>query len=811
LAHQLPRPAFKGGGAENKRQTGLVLGSSLPRDLVIPETKASALLLLVIATVVAMFAPAPAPASAANEPVTSAADSLRTGWYPDEAQLTPQLLQGGGFGRVFDTPVQGQVYAQPLVSGSTLLAATEDNWIYGINPQSGAIQWHRNVGTPWNSKDVSCPNPGPHVGITGTPVIDPATNVAYFFSKTYASGGSGPAVWNMHAVHLSNGEEVAGFPVPISGAAQNLPAVSFNPTRLLERPALLLMNGVVYAAFGSLCDRQPYEGWIVGVSTSGQIKAMWATAPAAASIWQSGGGMVSDGEGQILFASGNGSPPPAGLGGNPPEGKLGESVGRVVVQHDGTLKATDFFSPFDNTYLTSKDLDFGSGGPLGLPSAYFGTAAIPHLLVQMGKQGVIYLLNRDSLGGMGQGIKGGDAVVQEIPGTKGLWGSMAAWPGDGGYIYTPALGSLEVLKYGTENGAPHLSLVATSSEHLEFGSGSPLVTSNGTTAGSGIVWVSRCSNPSGCKGSTLNAYGAVPAGGSPQLLWSGEIGVSTRFARPDASGGRIYVGTYDGHLLGFGPTASHHSPPSAPTGVTASAATSQALVRWVQPSSNGGSAITGYTVTPHVGSTAQKSVEVGAGATSMIIKGLTNGTSYTFTVTAKNVVGSGSPSTASGAVVPHDTIFDFVTPATIDSGDTHSVELGVKFRSEVAGTVTGIRFYKAAANTGTHIGGLWSASGTLLASATFTGESASGWQQVNFSTPVAISANTTYVAGYLAPKGHYSDTSSAFVSVGVSNPPLRALANPVSADGVYSYSSSSTFPTRTYKATNYWVDVDFAA
>ncbi len=94
----------------------------------------------------------------------------------------------------------------------------------------------------------------------------------------------------------------------------------------------------------------------------------------------------------------------------------------------------------------------------------------------------------------------------------------------------------------------------------------------------------------------------------------------------------------------------------------------------------------------------------------------------------------------------------------------------MKFTSEVAGSVTGIRFYKAAANTGTHIGSLWTASGTLLASATFTNETASGWQQVNFSTPVAITANTTYVAAYLAPKGHYSDTSSAFTSLGVQQP-----------------------------------------
>ncbi|MFN8164090.1 MAG: PQQ-binding-like beta-propeller repeat protein [Solirubrobacterales bacterium] len=514
-----------------------------------PITKASALLLLAIATAVATLSYA-APVWAAQEPVTAAANALRTGWYPDEPQLTPQLLKGGGFGLNFDTPVQGQVYAQPLVSGGTLLAATEDNWVYGIDPQSGATKWQRSVGTPWNSEGLSCADLGPHVGITGTPVIDPATDVAYFFSKTYASGTSGPAVWNMHAVDLSNGLEKEGFPLQISGKAQNFPEVEFKPAQQLQRPALLLMNGVVYAAFGSHCDSQPYQGWIVGVSTSGQIKAMWAASPEGAAIWQGGGGLVSDGEGQILFATGNSFPP------LPPE-DLGESVVRVVVQTGGSLKATDSFSPFNRAQLDEWDLDLGSGGPLGLPSPYFGTEAKPHLMVEVGKEGVVYLLDRDELGGFAQGAEGKDKVLQEISGGHGLWGSMAAWPGDGGYIYIPSKGTLEVLKYGTEAGSPHLSLAATSPEFLAFGSGSPLVTSNGTTAGSGIVWISQCSNPPGCEGSTLNAYGAVPVEGVPQLLWSGKIGVSTKFARPDASGGRIYVGTRDGHLLGFG--ATHHT------------------------------------------------------------------------------------------------------------------------------------------------------------------------------------------------------------------------------------------------------------
>jgi hypothetical protein len=161
------------------------------------------------------------------------------------------------------------------------------------------------------------------------------------------------------------------------------------------------------------------------------------------------------------------------------------------------------------------------------------------------------------------------------------------------------------------------------------------------------------------------------------------------------------------------------------------------------------------------------------------------------------------------AAATSDTIFGSATPATINSNDPHAVEVGVKFTSEVAGHVTGIRFYKAVPNTGAHVGSLWSASGTLLASATFTNETPSGWQQVSFATPVAIAANTTYVAAYFAPKGDYSDTASGFASAGTVNPPLTALANPVSPNGVYKYSSTSAFPTSAFKATNYWVDVDF--
>jgi hypothetical protein len=150
-------------------------------------------------------------------------------------------------------------------------------------------------------------------------------------------------------------------------------------------------------------------------------------------------------------------------------------------------------------------------------------------------------------------------------------------------------------------------------------------------------------------------------------------------------------------------------------------------------------------------------------------------------------------------------------PGVVDAGPDSAVEAGVKFRSDVAGNIIGIRFYKASTNTGTHVGNLWSSSGTRLATATFTGETASGWQQVNFATPVAITANTVYVASYHTNVGHYGIDEYYFATVGVDNPPLHALADGVSGgNGVYRYGSTSTFPNQSWHAFNAWVDVVFS-
>ena len=201
---------------------------------------------------------------------------------------------------------------------------------------------------------------------------------------------------------------------------------------------------------------------------------------------------------------------------------------------------------------------------------------------------------------------------------------------------------------------------------------------------------------------------------------------------------------------------------------------------------------------------------------------------YTSTITGTAAGGAGSPATigvvftvsAPAPTTPAPTapapnlVFAFpstAVPATADSGADKAVELGVKFKTDVPGTITGIRFYKGSGNTGTHVGNLWSSTGQLLASATFGGETASGWQQVNFSTPVSIAASTVYVASYHTNTGHYSDDQNYFATKGVNNPPVHLLQNGVSGvDGVFAYGSTSSFPTNGWHASNYWVDVAFS-
>lgn len=504
-------------------------------------------------------------APAAADLVTNANDNLRTGWYPDQGSITPGLVSGSSWGQLWSSPVDGQVYAQPLLSPTgTLIVTTENDNVYGLDPATGAQQWENSSlapNGPWNPADVGCKDLVPWRGSSATPVIDTSTNTVYMTHKTYDDANHDHALWYMDALDISTGQELQGWPVLLSGTADNDPQLTFNAKDQDQRPGLLLMNGVVYAGFGSICDVFPFDGWVFGVSTSThQVTARWAsvTNGTGGGVWQAGVGLSSDGPGSILIATGNDGAPTAAAPGSSPPASCGECVIRLQVQSDGTLKPVDFFAPFDALQLDQYDADFGSGGVVGLPDQYFGTSSVPHLGLAVGKQGYVYLLNRDDLGGYEQGAGGGDAVVQRLGPFGGVWGRAGVWPGDGGYVYIPTSsgrsggGELDVYKYGTDgSGNPSLSQVAHSSDVFGFGSGSPVITSDGTTSGSALVWIIWAANRAG-QGGQLRAYDPVPVNGQPVLRWSASIGTASNYSTPGVGAGRLYVGTRDGHVLAFG-------------------------------------------------------------------------------------------------------------------------------------------------------------------------------------------------------------------------------------------------------------------
>lgn len=515
---------------------------------------------VVIALMAGLLGLAAGPAAA--DVTTASTDTLRTGWDSHEPGLGPAAVQASDFGQLFSTQLDGQIYAQPLSVNGTLVVTSETDKVYGLDPVNGTVKWTRDMGPTWPSSAINCGDLAPNVGSTSTPVYDPATNAVYLTTKVADGADLQHPHWYMHAVDPASGAEKPGWPVTIAGAPSNDPSGAFDPYRQMQRPGLLLMDGVVYAGFGSHCDFGPYRGYVVGVSTTkAALTSMWATEVGSSNqgggIWQSGGGLMSDGSGRIFLATGNGINPAPGPGltqpGVTPQGTLSESVVRLQVNADQSLSTADFFSPANAPTLDQNDTDLASGGSVGLPDS-FGTTGHPHLLVQQGKDGRIFLLDRDNLGGRSQGPGGTDAVVGVTGPYQGQWGHPAVWGGDGGYVYLVGNGGpLRALKAGvTGGGLPALSLTGTSKDTFPYTSGSPVVTSDGTTSGSALVWVVWSGGPTG-GGATLRAYNPIPdANGSLAMVWSAPIGTASKFVIPATDGNRVYVGTRDGKVIAFG-------------------------------------------------------------------------------------------------------------------------------------------------------------------------------------------------------------------------------------------------------------------
>jgi len=493
----------------------------------------------------------PAPANTAV--LTNKYDTYRTGENLNETILNTGNVNVNQFGKKLSYPVDGQIYAEPLfvpnvsVSGSLhnmVIVATEHDSVYAFDADQNLLLWHAsfihppNI-TPIPSSDTGCGDLTPEIGITSTPVIDPNTNILYTVAATKENG---QYFQRLHAIDITTGNEVKQ-PATISakvkgnGDGSINGHITFNALREGQRAGLLLLNGVVYIAWASHCDIGPYHGWVMGYNASTLKRiAVYNDSPngSEAGIWQSGGGLAADGNGNIYFMSGNGTFDLKGGGKD-----AGDSFVKLNPQN---LSVVDYFAPFNQICLDEEDGDLGSGGPLLLPAE--------NEIISAGKEGRIYVVNSQSMGGFHsiqnpcskQYRTNVDRILQEFgPGTiGGLFSTPAYWNGSNGeYVYFG--GTNDAVKaYLLTNGLLSKSPTSRTPESFGFTGGNTVISSNGTTPGTGILWTL---DPN----AILHAYDATNLGTELYNTSqnSGRDGLPSyvKFSTPTVANGEVFVGT----------------------------------------------------------------------------------------------------------------------------------------------------------------------------------------------------------------------------------------------------------------------------
>src|ERR1041385_4006318 len=330
------------------------------------------------------------------------ADKFRSGVNLQEFALTKSTVKSSTFGKVFSRSVDGQIYAQPLYVANLTIAGAKHNVVFVATEHSSVYAFEADGRTtaPFWKRSFINPSAGittiskpanalisPEISISSTPVIDTSTNTMYVAVSTSENGS---IVHRLHALSLTSGAEKFGGPIKIQGSVPGTyPAIAVNgrvpfvPRQHLQRPALLLLNGNVYIAYGSNGDQLPYNGWLFAYSASvtGLLHqvAIFCTSPdkGASAIWQSGDGPAADTSGNIYVATGNGAFD-LNTGGR----DAGNTVLKLALQ-SGALVRLDYFTPFNTADLTANDLDLGAAGPI-LPPTQAGAVA-PNLAVVGGR------------------------------------------------------------------------------------------------------------------------------------------------------------------------------------------------------------------------------------------------------------------------------------------------------------------------------------------------------------------------------------------------------------------------------------------
>ncbi len=496
-------------------------------------------------------------------------DNARTGRNLNEKILTPASVASTNFGKLFSQSVDGYVYAQPLVMTNVSIAgqgvhdvvfvATEHDSVYAFDAHSNVpALWQvsfLNLGagvTTASSDDVGCEDLVPEVGITSTPVIDPVTKTIYVSAKTKEVTDTTTNYFcRLHALDIGSGAEKFGGPVVIQPIASGTGDgndgaghIPFDPLTQFNRAALSLNNGVVYLGFASHCDNGPYHGWLIGyTATNLQLKTFLNTTPngGEGGIWQAGGGPASDAANNLYVITGNGTFSPATKG-------YGDSFLKLSTT-SGALKVADYFTPYNQAYLAAADLDLGSGGPLVLPDEV-GNLFSRHLLVGAGKEGTIYLINRDNMHHYNSQNNG--LIVQSLKSAIGGCFCTPAYFNK--QIYYVGVG--DVLKAFTIKNA-HLTVKVASQgpELFNFPGATPSISADGTK--NGIVWTVQTDAYDVSGPAILRAYNATNVAleiyNSNAAGTRDQPGGAVKFAVPTIANGQVYVGAqYSLSVYGLG-------------------------------------------------------------------------------------------------------------------------------------------------------------------------------------------------------------------------------------------------------------------
>jgi hypothetical protein len=509
---------------------------------------------------------------------------LRTGANLTETTLTLNNVNSGTFGKLFDYHVDGQVYAEPLYmfnvpmadgAHNVVFVVTEHDSAYAFDandptagPNGDGLLWHTSYIDPANgintidAAELGSGTITPELGITDTPVIDPSSRTMYFVAGTEDTSDPNDHIWHeqLHAVDITTGNDVLP-PVEIQaasfGTGDGGTIVRFTPRQQLERNGLVLANGVIYTTWSSNSDHLPVHGWLIAYDAQNlQQVAVFNTTPNAqlGTFWS--GAPAVDANGNLFAVTGNGRFPQGGDF-DPSLGDYPTTVLKLSSAR-GQLEVADYFTPFNWDALDRLDLDLGSGSVLLLPDQ---AGPHQHLLVEAGKEGKIYLINRDRMGQFNDGF---DDVVQELPGVinfNGVYDSPAffdAGTPNNRWIYYAGRGdslkAFQLFDYGLLSTSP-----TSQSAHIFANrhGAEPSLSANGST--NGIVWAID-PDPSGA---VLYAYDATDLTNelyNSNMNAADQLDAGVKFSVPTIADGQVFVGTADtlsvfGLLPGGGPSA----------------------------------------------------------------------------------------------------------------------------------------------------------------------------------------------------------------------------------------------------------------